>query len=152
MVRIRMSRLGRKHRPFFRINAVEKRTPRDGKILEALGWYDPMVKDEAKAVELNTERIKHWLSVGAQPSDTVNDLLAKHGLIDAEAWKQVRRGRSSKKIKDQETAKVAADAAAKVAADAAAKAAAKAAADAAAKEVADAAAAAAAASAEGEKA
>ncbi len=131
MVRIRMSRLGRKHRPFFRINAVEKQTPRDGKILEALGWYDPMVKDEAKAVELNAERIKHWLSVGAQPSDTVNDLLAKHGLIDAEAWKQVRRGRSSKKIKDQETAKLAADAAAKVAAEAAAKAAADAAAKAA---------------------
>lgn len=111
MVRIRMSRLGRKHRPFFRINAVEKRTPRDGKILEALGWYDPMARGDAKAVQLNSERIKHWLSMGAQPSDTVNDLLAKHGLIDAEAWKKVRRNRSAKKIKDQAAAKAAADAA-----------------------------------------
>ncbi len=130
MVRIRMSRLGRKHRPFFRINAVEKRTQRDGKILEALGWYDPMAKDEAKAVELNAERIKHWLTMGAQPSDTVNDLLAKHGLIDAEAWKKVRANRAAKKIKDQ----AAAAAAAKVAEEEAAKAAAaKAAADEAAK-------------------
>jgi small subunit ribosomal protein S16 len=113
MVRIRMSRLGRKHRPFFRINAVEKRTQRDGKILEALGWYDPMAKGETKAIELNAERIKHWLAKGAQPSDTVNDLLAKHGLIDAEAWKKVRRDRSAKKIKDQAAANAAADAAAK---------------------------------------
>lgn len=112
MVRIRMSRLGRKHRPFFRINAVEKRTQRDGKILEALGWYDPMAQGDTKAVELKADRIKHWLAMGAQPSDTVNDLLAKHGLIDAEAWHKVRRSRSAKKIKDEAAAKVAADAAA----------------------------------------
>ena len=111
MVRIRMSRLGRKHRPFFRINAVEKRTQRDGKILEALGWYDPMAKDDAKSVELNAERIKHWLTMGAQPSDTVNDLLAKHGLIDADAWKKVRANRAAKKIKDQAAAKAAEEAA-----------------------------------------
>lgn len=118
MVRIRMSRLGRKHRPFFRINAVEKRTQRDGKILEALGWYDPMAKDESKAVELNAERIKHWLTMGAQPSDTVNDLLAKHGLIDAAAWKKVRANRTAKKIKDQAAAKAAEEAAKAAAASA----------------------------------
>mgnify|MGYP002626928323 CR=1 FL=1 len=118
MVRIRMSRLGRKHRPFFRINAVEKRTQRDGKILEALGWYDPMAKGETKSIELNAERIKHWLAKGAQPSDTVNDLLAKHGLIDAEAWKKVRARRSAKKIKDQAAAKAAEEAAKAAAASA----------------------------------
>lgn len=112
MVRIRMSRLGRKHRPFYRINAVEKRTQRDGKILEALGWYDPMATDADKAISLNAERIKHWLAMGAQPSDTVNDILARHGLIDAEAWKKVRANRVARKVKKMEAEKAAAAAAA----------------------------------------
>lgn len=114
MVRIRMSRMGRIHRPFFRINAVEKKSPRDGKILEQLGWYDPVAKDPTKQLELNVERIKHWLSVGAQPSDTVNDILAQKGLIDADKWKAKRAGRVKKKIADTAKAKVVADEAEKV--------------------------------------
>ena len=60
-VKIRMMRLGRRHRPFFRINAMESRNPRNGRILEKLGHYDPIEKDEAKQLVLNEERVKYWL-------------------------------------------------------------------------------------------
>jgi len=107
MVRIRMSRLGRKHRPFFRINAVEKRTQRDGKILEALGWYDPMATEEGKSLKLDLDRVKHWLAKGAQPSDTVNDMLARLGVIDAEAWKKQRAQRKIRKMEADKADKAA---------------------------------------------
>ena len=78
-VRIRMKKLGRRHRPFFRICAIDARTARDGRVLEQLGTYDPMVKDvDARAV-LNGERIDYWLSVGAQPSEKVKVLIKKYG-------------------------------------------------------------------------
>ena len=78
-VRIRMKRLGRKHRPFFRVCAMDARTPRDGRDLEELGHYDPLVNDvDARAV-LNRERIDYWLSVGAQPSEKVKVLIKKYG-------------------------------------------------------------------------
>ena len=79
-VRIRMKKLGRRHRPFYRICAMDIRTPRDGRVLEELGTYDPMVPDvDARAV-LNGERINYWLSVGAQPSEKVRVLIKKYGL------------------------------------------------------------------------
>lgn len=96
MVRIRLKRMGRRNRPFYRINAVEKRNKRDGRVIENLGWYDPESRDEAKQVSLKEERIKFWLSQGAQPSDTVNDILARAAIIDAEAWRAVRRKRNQK--------------------------------------------------------
>ncbi len=78
-VRIRMKKLGRRHRPFFRICAMDVRVPRDGRVLEELGTYDPMVPEvDARAV-LNGERINHWLGVGAQPSDKVKVLIKKYG-------------------------------------------------------------------------
>lgn len=83
MVRIRMARSGRPHRPFYRISAVDSRVKRDGSVIEQLGWYDPMAKGSEKKLELNTDRLKYWLSVGAQPSDTVRDMLAKVSLVDA---------------------------------------------------------------------
>jgi len=79
-VKIRMTRMGRRHRPFFRINAVDSRTPRDGRILEKLGHYDPIEKDKDKQIVLNTERVKYWLDKGAIPSDTVSDILLKLGV------------------------------------------------------------------------
>ena len=69
-VKLRMTRMGRRHRPFFRINAVEARTPRDGRILEKLGHYDPIEKDPAKQVVLNRERTEYWLDKAAIPSRT----------------------------------------------------------------------------------
>lgn len=78
-VRIRMKKMGRRHRPFFRICAVDARRPRDGRVLEELGTYDPMVGDvDARAV-LNGERVDYWISVGAQPSDKVAVLIKKYG-------------------------------------------------------------------------
>lgn len=79
-VRLRLKRFGRRHRAFFRLNAVDARRPRDGRVLEELGWYDPVADAPDKQVSLNRERIEYWLSVGAQPSDTVRDLLTRHGI------------------------------------------------------------------------
>ena len=78
-VRLRLKRMGRTHRSFFRVCAMDARRPRDGKVIEELGWYDPNGKED-KQVNLKQERIEHWLSVGAQPSDTVTDLLKKAGI------------------------------------------------------------------------
>lgn len=78
-VRIRLKKLGRKHRPFFRVVAVDVRRPRDGRVLEELGTYDPLVPEvDARAV-LKGERIDYWLGVGAQPSDKVAVLIKKYG-------------------------------------------------------------------------
>ena len=78
-VRIRMKKMGRKHRPFFRMCAIESRAPRDGKTIEELGHYDPLVRDvDARAI-LNGERIDYWLSVGALPSENCGVLIKKYG-------------------------------------------------------------------------
>ena len=99
VVRIRLQRMGRRHVPFYRINAVDKQTKRDGKVLENLGWYDPTAKDKDKQVLIKTDRVKAWLEKGAQPSDTMMDMLSKIGLVDAEAWSKVRAGRVEAKKK-----------------------------------------------------
>lgn len=78
-VRLRMKKMGRKHQPFFRVVAVDRRAARDGKVIEYLGNYDPMVKETDARATLNTERIDYWLSVGAQPSDKVGVLIKKYG-------------------------------------------------------------------------
>jgi small subunit ribosomal protein S16 len=80
VVRIRMKSMGRRHRPFFRICAMDARAPRDGRSIEELGHYDPMVRNvDARAV-LDVNRIRYWLSVGAQPSEKVQALLKRHGV------------------------------------------------------------------------
>ncbi|NLF33179.1 MAG: 30S ribosomal protein S16 [Planctomycetes bacterium] len=79
-VKLRLKRMGRTHRSFFRLNAMDSRSPRDGKAIEQLGWYDPCNKNPDKQIHLNVERIQYWLNVGAQPSDTVADLLKRHGI------------------------------------------------------------------------
>ena len=76
MVVLRLKRMGRRHRPFYRINAMDKRAPRDGRVIEELGWYDPVAKDD-KQLSVNIERVDYWLSVGAQPSKTVASLLRR---------------------------------------------------------------------------
>ena len=78
MVVLRLKRMGRRHRPFYRINAMEKRAPRDGRVIEKLGWYDPLAPQE-RQISLNVERADYWLSVGAQPSQTVASLLRRLG-------------------------------------------------------------------------
>ena len=85
MVKLRLKRFGRRHHPFYRLNAIDQRSPRDGKAIEQLGFYDPLQRDESKQFEFKADRIKYWLSVGAQPSDTVTSLLRKAGIIEASA-------------------------------------------------------------------
>ncbi len=78
-VRIRMKRMGRKHRSFFRICATDSRAPRDGRVIEELGTYDPSIPDADARTNLNGERLKYWLGVGAQPSEKVAILIKKYG-------------------------------------------------------------------------
>ncbi|MEM8738666.1 MAG: 30S ribosomal protein S16 [Planctomycetota bacterium] len=87
MVRLRLKRFGRTHQPFYRLNAIDQRSPRDGKPIEQLGHFDPCHADDSQQVTLNEERIRYWLSVGAQPSDTVADLLSKAGILDKKTGK-----------------------------------------------------------------
>lgn len=78
-VRIRMKRMGRLNRPFYRVCAVDARAARDGRVIEYLGYYDPMVRETDARAILQADRIDYWLSVGAQPSDKVKVLIKKYG-------------------------------------------------------------------------
>ena len=80
MVVIRMRRMGAKKRPFYRIVAADKRSPRDGKFIEELGTYDPFIKEDLEKVNVDGERVAYWLKNGAQPSEKVAILLAKLGI------------------------------------------------------------------------
>lgn len=79
-VRLRLKRLGRKNRAFFRLAAFDSRTRRNGRAIEELGHYDPHVEDEDKKYSLKRERISYWLSVGAKPTETVESILLKQGI------------------------------------------------------------------------
>jgi len=137
--------MGRRHRPFFRINAVESKTPRDGRILEKLGHYDPLEKVEDKQIVINKERIEHWISQGAVCSETCAQIFTKQGITCPQYEAGLQRRARAKAIARKQgkpfteaeriaAAKAAEEAAAKAAAAAAeAEAAAKAAAEAAAK-------------------
>jgi small subunit ribosomal protein S16 len=76
-----MARLGRTNRPFFRFGAFDSRTRRDGKPIEYLGHYDPLVKDFEKSVQLDLDRCRHWLGHGAKVSETVAVFLKKKGVV-----------------------------------------------------------------------
>jgi small subunit ribosomal protein S16 len=76
MLAIRLTRIGSKKRPTYRVVVTEARTPRDARVLEALGYYNP--KTQPATLKVDGERLTHWLSVGAQPSATVKSLLKKH--------------------------------------------------------------------------
>ena len=78
-VRIRLKRVGRRHRPAYRVAAMDKRQARDSRVIEELGFYDPLATEEHNQFTVKQDRIAYWLSVGAQPSDTVRQLLKKHG-------------------------------------------------------------------------
>lgn len=76
-VALRLKRCGRPHRPFYRLEAIEKRNARDGRSLEVVGFYDPMTEDAQRRVKLKVERIQYWLGQGARPSETVTSFLRK---------------------------------------------------------------------------
>jgi small subunit ribosomal protein S16 len=73
-----MKLLGRKHRPYYRIVAIDGRQPRDGRIIEELGSYDPMIKNTDERVKLKPDRIRYWMSVGAKPSEKTAVLIKKY--------------------------------------------------------------------------
>src|SRR3546814_6349369 len=80
-LKIRLARGGTKKRPFYRIVIADSRSPRDGRFIEKIGTYNPMLARDAQRITLDTERAKHWLSHGATPSDRVALFLAAAGLM-----------------------------------------------------------------------
>ncbi|MEW6252098.1 MAG: 30S ribosomal protein S16 [Planctomycetota bacterium] len=79
-VRLRLKRMGRRNRSFFRISAMDSRAPRDGRTLEELGFYDPVNRDARNQLQIDEERVRYWLRQGAIPSETVRSLLARQGI------------------------------------------------------------------------
>lgn len=113
-VKIRLSRGGTKKRPYYYVVVAHATSPRDGRYIEQIGTFNPMLKkDDPARVKLLEERVKHWLSVGAQPTDRVLRILDKLGLAKREA--QVNPEKAKPKKKAQERAAAAADKAAKAA-------------------------------------
>jgi len=80
VVRIRLKKTGRTHRSYFRVEAFDGRSPRDGRSIESLGSYDPRAESIDDKLKLNRERIVYWLEKGAQPTEKVAALLKKHGI------------------------------------------------------------------------
>lgn len=126
-LKIRLARGGAKKRPFYQIVVADARSPRDGRFVEKVGTYNPMLpQDNQERVRLNTDRIKHWLSVGAQPTDRVALFLGKAQIIDMPTVR-VSPQQSAPKAKAQERMKAAEEAqkeaaeARKIAAEEAAK-------------------------------
>jgi len=76
-VKVRMTRAGSRNSPFYRIVVADERSPRDGRFIELVGTYDP--RGEKEQVKLKMERIQHWLDKGAKPSQTVGELIRRHG-------------------------------------------------------------------------
>ena len=114
-LKIRLTRAGAKKRPFYRIVIADSRSPRDGRFIENIGTYNPLLAhDNPQRVTFDTERMQHWLKVGAQPSDRIAYFLGKAGLRPMPAQRQ-QTTKHLPKAKAQERAKAAADAAAKAA-------------------------------------
>lgn len=126
MVKIRLRRMGAKKRPFYRLVVADSRSPRDGRFIEQLGVYDPLT--EPATVEIDAERVKEWMSKGAQPSDAARILLRQEGLIKSAAPAAARKPstRTQEKTAAREKARAEKEAAAAAAAEAEAAAAAEA--------------------------
>lgn len=140
-LKIRLARGGSKKRPFYRIVVAEATAPRDGRFIEKLGTYNPLLEQgHAERVVLNSDRVKHWLSVGAQPSDRVEQFLSTAGLVKGSERRETTKQHLPKK-KAQDRMQAELDAAEKAREAAEAEKAAKAEAEKAAKEAAAAAAA-----------
>jgi len=116
---IRLSRGGAKKRPYYRIVVANSRSPRDGRFIEKIGAYNPLLaKDDANRVVLDTERAKHWLSVGAQPTDRVARFLDAAGVKERPARNNPKKGEPGEKAKERAEERAAKLAAAEEAANA----------------------------------
>jgi len=110
-LKIRLARGGAKKRPFYSIVVADSRTPRDGRFIEKIGTYNPMLpKEHETRITINEERAKHWLSVGAQPTDRVALFFGGAGLVEKPTYNETPK-QSAPKAKAQERLKAAAKAA-----------------------------------------
>lgn len=108
-MKIRLARGGSKKRPFYSIVATDSRMPRDGRFLEKLGTYNPLLaKDDEKRVVMNMERVQHWLSQGAQPTDRVARLLDAAGVVTREKRNNPQKAQPKKKAQERAAAAAAA--------------------------------------------
>ena len=104
-VRIRLSRGGSKKRPFYRVVAADQRAPRDGRFIEKLGTYNPLLpQDHEQRLVINEERVKYWLGGGAQPTERLEKLFSNLGLVKAPALREQPK-KSAPKAKAQERMK-----------------------------------------------
>lgn len=121
-MKIRLARGGSKKRPFYRIVAADSRMPRDGRFIEKLGTYNPLLpKDSEERVKMNMERVQHWLDQGAQPTDRITRMLEAAGVKPKTERNNPKKGQPGKKAQERVEEKAAkAAAAAEAAAEAAA--------------------------------
>jgi small subunit ribosomal protein S16 len=107
-ISMRLSRGGSKKRPYYKIVVANSRAPRDGKYLEQIGIYNPLLaKDSGERVKINEERAKHWLSVGAQPTDRVARFLDVMGIKERKATVNPKKGEPGEKAKERAEEKAA---------------------------------------------
>ncbi|GGE38184.1 hypothetical protein GCM10011360_27460 [Primorskyibacter flagellatus] len=122
-MKLRLARGGSKKRPFYRIVAADSRMPRDGRFIEKLGTYNPLLpKDSEDRVKIDIDRCKHWLDQGAQPTDRVARFLEAAGVVEKKERSNPKKGEPGKAAKDRAEAKAAKEAAAAEAAAAPAEA------------------------------
>lgn len=101
-LKIRLARGGAKKRPYYRIVVADERAPRDGRFIERLGTYNPMLpKDDENRIELNLERIQHWIGNGAQPTDRVLRFLDAAGVLKREPRNNPQKAEPGQKAKER---------------------------------------------------
>ena len=107
-MKIRLARGGSKKRPFYRIVAADSRMPRDGRYIEKLGTYNPLLpKDSEERVKMNMERVQHWLSEGAKPTDRVSRMLEAAGVLEKKERSNPKKGEPGAKAKERAEEKAA---------------------------------------------
>jgi small subunit ribosomal protein S16 len=118
-LKIRLARGGAKKRPYYNIVVADSRMPRDGRFIEKLGAYNPLLaKTDEKRVQYNEDRVRHWLSVGAKPTDRVARFLSVGGLVAWKAGHNPKKAEPGEKAKERESARREKEEAAKTAAEA----------------------------------
>ena len=112
-MKIRLARGGSKKRPFYRIVAADSRMPRDGRYVEKLGTYNPLLaKDSEERVKMDMERVQYWLDQGAQPTDRISRFLEAAGVAEKKERANLKKGEPGKKAQDRAEGKAAKAAAA----------------------------------------
>lgn len=100
-LKLRLARGGSKKRPFYSIVVADSRSPRDGRFIEKLGTYNPLLTDEAQRVTMNMERVQHWLSVGALPTDRVHRFLDAAGVVKRDPRNNPEKAKPGKKAQER---------------------------------------------------